>query len=150
MNFHIKKLAILLLITGGVTGCASESSKIKATYVSPLKYNSYDCSQMEQEYARVLQQAGITYKQQDDIASNDSAAMAIGMILFWPALFFIDNDDQREEVARMKGELNAIEQSAIIKKCAQLSKDLQEMRAEEQKRREEKRKEDLESDNENL
>jgi len=47
--------------------------------------------------------------------------MGVGLILFWPALFFIDNDDMREQVAQLKGEVNAVEQASIQKKCTMLS-----------------------------
>lgn len=100
-----------------LAGCASHSDKIDAAYISPLKYNSYTCSQLEQEYARVAQRSSIVNGQQDDIASNDAVAMGVGMVLFWPALFFIDSDDKKEEVARLKGEHNAIEQIAIQREC---------------------------------
>ena len=54
---------------------------------------------------------------QDKTASNDSVAMGVGLVLFWPALFFIDSSDQKVEVARLKGEFDALEQAAIQKKC---------------------------------
>ena len=38
-------------------------------------------------------------------------------LLFWPTLFLIDNDDMREQVALIKGQLNAIQESAIHKGC---------------------------------
>jgi len=50
-------------------------------------------------------------------ANNDAAAFAVGMILFWPALFFMANGDQREELARLKGEHDALQQSAVQKNC---------------------------------
>ncbi len=59
-------------------------------------------------------------KAQDDIAGNDSVAMGVGLVLFWPALFLIDSDDKKEEVSRLKGEVKAIDQSAIQKNCSTL------------------------------
>jgi hypothetical protein len=38
-------------------------------------------------------------------------------LLFWPTLFLIDNDYMREQVALIKGQLNAIQESAIQKGC---------------------------------
>lgn len=55
---------------------------------------------------------------QDKKAENDAAAMAVGMILFWPALFFIKGDSETAaEVSRLKGEMEAIEQASIAKNC---------------------------------
>ena len=38
-------------------------------------------------------------------------------LLFWPTLFLIGNDDMREQVAFIKGQQNAIQESAIRKSC---------------------------------
>ena len=86
-------------------GCADKSSEISATYVSPLAYKSYDCDQLEQEYLRLQRRGSEIMKSQDDTASDDSVAMGVGLVLFWPALFFIYSDDAREEVGRIKGEV---------------------------------------------
>jgi hypothetical protein len=41
-----------------------------------------------------------------------------GVIVFWPALFFIGGDKQNAaELARLKGEMDAVEQASIRKKC---------------------------------
>ena len=68
-------------------------------------------------------------KQQDDVASNDNVAMGVGLVLFWPALFFIDNDDMREQVAQLKGEVDAVEQAAVQKKCGSVSSAISKARA---------------------
>ena len=104
-----------------MSGCADKAASIQANYVSPLAYNSYDCESLEQEYARLVRKSQSMNKQQDDVASNDGIATGVGMILFWPALFFIDNDDMREEVAQLKGEVIAVEQASVRKKCMSLS-----------------------------
>jgi hypothetical protein len=113
--------ALSLLFVVLISACADKSSSIQASYVSPLAYNSYDCSALEQEYARLVRKSQSINKQQDDIASNDSVATGVGLILFWPALFFIDNDDLREQVAQLKGEVDAVEQAAIQKNCSSVS-----------------------------
>jgi hypothetical protein len=45
--------------------------------------------------------------------------MAVGLVLFWPALFFLEGGDGPEaaEYACLKGEVDALEQVAIQKKC---------------------------------
>lgn len=51
-------------------------------------------------------------------ADGDTTATAVGVILFWPALFFIDGDSpQAQEYARLKGEFDALEQAGISKEC---------------------------------
>lgn len=122
------KYGAVALATLFLAGCASKSNNIEAAYVSPMKYNSYECSQMEQEYARVLQKSSSVNKDQDRISSNDAVATGVGVVLFWPALFFIDSDDRREEVAQLKGELDAIEQATIQKNCTDLNSQIQDDR----------------------
>jgi hypothetical protein len=39
------------------------------------------------------------------------------LVLFWPALFFIAGSDNAEELGRLKGEYEALQQAAIAKKC---------------------------------
>ena len=52
-------------------------------------------------------------------ADNDSAQMAIGLIIFWPALFFLEGGDGADaaEFSRLKGEFEALEQVSIHKSC---------------------------------
>lgn len=51
-------------------------------------------------------------------ASDDSAQMGVGLILFWPTLFFLDGDTpQATEYERLKGEFDAIEKAAVRKDC---------------------------------
>jgi hypothetical protein len=54
---------------------------------------------------------------QDNQASNDGAALGVGLILFWPALFFMIGKDQEVELGRLKGEYEALEVTAIQKEC---------------------------------
>jgi hypothetical protein len=45
-------------------------------------------------------------------------ATGVGIVLFWPALFFIKGEGASAgEVARLKGEMDAIEQASIRKNC---------------------------------
>ena len=44
--------------------------------------------------------------------------MGVGLVLFWPALFFIKgNDEKAGELARVRGEMEAIQQASIEKNC---------------------------------
>lgn len=112
----------LLLIVSGValvSACATHPDKIAASSVSPLAYQDYNCKQISQEIPRVEREAAQLYGQLDKTASDDSAQMAVGMVLFWPALFFLEGGDgpQAAEYARLKGEREALEKTAIEKGC---------------------------------
>jgi len=99
-------------------GCASQSKDIGAAYVSPIQYKDYTCRQIREELARVTTRAHQLAGQVDENATGDAVAMGVGLILFWPALFFIDGDGtEAQEYARLKGEREALEQAAIRKDC---------------------------------
>ncbi len=102
-----------------MAGCASSPDKIQASYVSPLQYKDYDCDQIAGELERVSRRANELYGSLKKTSDNDNAQMAVGMILFWPALFFLEGGDGPEaaEYGRLKGERDALEKVAIQKKC---------------------------------
>jgi hypothetical protein len=102
-----------------VGACAKGSNEISASYVSPYQYDSYTCPQLADEGQRVSRRAGEVAGVQDQKATGDAVATTVGVIVFWPALFFLKgNDQQTAELARLRGELEAIEQVSIRKKCA--------------------------------
>ena len=44
--------------------------------------------------------------------------MGVGLVLFWPAMFMIKgNDEKTAELARVRGEMEAIQQASIEKNC---------------------------------
>lgn len=101
-----------------VSACADKSDSISAAYVSPTKYSALNCTQLRAEAAAVSQRARIAIKEQDQKASNDAAAAAVGAILFWPALFMIKGDGASSAaVAQLKGEMQAIEAVNRARNC---------------------------------
>jgi len=66
----------------------------------------------------VSARAAIANGAQDQKATGDAVATGVGVVLFWPALFFIKGDAaSAQEVAQLKGDMDAIEQANIQKKC---------------------------------
>lgn len=112
-----RTLAAGIVAAIGITGCASKSENITAAYVSPLTYQSYSCPQLREEATRVSARAVQVTGAQDQKATNDAVATGVGIILFWPALLFIKGDATAAEVARLKGEMDAIEQASVQKRC---------------------------------
>ncbi|NBX66157.1 MAG: hypothetical protein EBQ96_04090 [Proteobacteria bacterium] len=123
----MRKITLLVVACVLLSACAQKSDKIQAAYVSPLQYQDYSCQQIRGEISRVGRKMSEVAGVQDKTASNDAAAMGIGMVLFWPALFFIDSTDQRVELGRLKGEFDALEQAAIQKECA-VAKEIDDIR----------------------
>ena len=92
--------------------------KFRQHIISPLQYQDYSCKQISAELQRVSSRAQQVANDVNRNADGDTAAMAAGLILFWPALFFIDGDSpQAQEYGRLKGEYDALEQAGIKKNC---------------------------------
>lgn len=101
-----------------VAGCAKDADQVSATYVSPIVYDNYTCPQLGEEAQRVSSRAAQSAGVQDQKATNDKVAMGVGLVVFWPALLFTKgNDENTAELARLKGQMEAIEQASIKKKC---------------------------------
>ena len=101
-----------------LVGCASSPDKISAAYVSPIQYSGYDCDQIRAELVRVSGRVREVAGAQKQQANSDAIAMGVGLVLFWPALFFLaGGNDRKEELSRLKGEYDALEQAAIQKGC---------------------------------
>ena len=44
-------------------------------------------------------------------------ALGVGQMLLWATLFFMAGGDKSEQLGRLKGEYDALEQVAVLKKC---------------------------------
>lgn len=100
-----------------MSGCATRPENISGAYVSPLTYQNYDCEQIRSELARVSRKVAELTGSQRKAANRDAVAMGVGLVIFWPALFFLMGSDKKEELARLKGEYEALQEAAIQKKC---------------------------------
>lgn len=100
-------------------GCASNPDKIDAAYVSPLKYDDYDCQQIAMEMDYVGQRTNELYQRLKAERKADNAQMGVGLVLFWPALFFLEGGDGPEatEYAQLKGDFEALRVNSVQKRC---------------------------------
>ena len=112
------KLLPWLVVSVCVVGCAESAKDIPTQYVSPLTYEDYNCKQIGGELERLTRRVNELAYQVDKRASNDSAKMTVGLILFWPTLFFINgNGPEAQEYGRLKGEYETLEKVSIQKEC---------------------------------
>jgi len=117
-----------------LSACASDPNEVSATYVSPTVYQSHSCDQIGEEMRRINAEVSRLTGVQEDKATGDAVATTVGVVLFWPALFFIDGDDEQTyELSRLKGEHDALRQAAITKDCSDLNEALAEAEAESSK-----------------
>jgi len=112
------KLGLIAIFAVMLSACATSPNKIAAQYVSPTQYKDYDCDELGAEMSRVSRRVSALQGSLDKEASEDKVAMGVGLVLFWPALFFIDGDSpEGAEYARLKGEFEAMQTMSRQKKC---------------------------------
>jgi len=98
-------------------GCATKAANVTAQYVSPVQFSNLNCDQVREELVRISRRVREVSGQQDRKANNDALATGVGIVLFWPALFFLMTDDHATELGRLKGEYEALELVAKEKQC---------------------------------
>ncbi|WP_262029941.1 hypothetical protein [Microvirga sp. Mcv34] len=109
-------LATALSLTAA--GCASRSEDVAAAYVSPMAYSSYSCRELGMEAQRVSAAAAAAAGAQDSSRTKDVVATTAAVVVFWPAAFFVGgNGAQTAELARLKGQMQAVEEASIQKRC---------------------------------
>ena len=116
-----------------LSGCATPANKITASYVSPMQYAGYDCEQIQAEMGRLSNKIREVAGIQDKKATADGWCTGIGLILFWPAFFFMMGGDKKAELESLKGQYDALEQASIQKKCPFIQ-DVEKARAEAQQK----------------
>jgi len=121
----MNKSVLSAMMAGGVlllAGCASQPKDIQVQSVSSIAYDGYNCTQVGTEMSRVNDRITGLYAQLKSKADNDAAAMVVGMVLFWPALFLLEGGDGAEasEYGRLRGEMDALQQAGVRKSCEAL------------------------------
>lgn len=108
--------AIVLSLT--MVGCASRADNIAAAYVSPTAYQGLSCKQISREVQDTSARAAAAAGVQNQKATGDAVAMTVGLVVFWPALFFMSGDGApAAEVSRLKGEMTALEAASRRNNC---------------------------------
>jgi|SRR5262249_11258920 len=114
-----KQIIAAVAVAAMVGACASKSSDITAAYISPISYQNYTCQQLAQEAQAVSTRAAQVAGAQDQKRSNDQVATGIAIVVFWPAAFLVGGDGPTAaELSQLKGQMVAIEQASIQKRCA--------------------------------
>ena len=138
MKRQCRAVISICIVMSFLTACATRPRQIKDTYVSPLQYQEHSCDQIRQEYVRVNRKIIEVTEKQDRTADKDAAGLIIGAFIFWPAVFLVLGGDKENELARLKGESQAMEIMSMQKKC-DITQEVQEAR-EQRKKYDKKRK----------
>ncbi len=112
------KLSSIAVIAVLMASCAKSADNIEASYVSPLNYRGYSCSQIAEEMKRISARATKLAGVVDSNATNDGVATAVAVVVFFPAAFFIKgNGHEAAEYAKIKGEIDTLDKIAQKKGC---------------------------------
>ncbi len=116
------KKAFLAVTIAATFGCASQPESIDAQYVSRVPYQGYNCDQLRAEADHINSKAQSLYNKLNAEADGDAAQMAVGLVLFWPALFFLEGGDGADAAsyATMKGQMEAVQEVAHGKACGKM------------------------------
>ncbi|MCB1739847.1 MAG: hypothetical protein KDK91_05720 [Gammaproteobacteria bacterium] len=107
--------AVMLTALAG-SGCALPPDAIAPAYSTTYSYRSFDCQSIDVEIEWLNQRLLAVSQKQQLHAARDAAALGAGFF-FWPALFLLQDGDRSEELGRLKGAFDALEQVAIEKDC---------------------------------
>ena len=120
MKKRLSNTLLALVAVSMLGGCASKSTKISAAYVSPNEYASLSCVALEREMRDISQRVATITGQVDKEASADAWQMGLGLVLFWPALFFLEGGDGalQSEYSLLKGKYEAVSKQYNRKGCA--------------------------------
>lgn len=111
MNGRILLPAALAAISLGA--CAKAPESIAPSYVSEIPYQSYTCTQLGQERARLEQAYATTAKAQNDARTGD----AWGVFLIGMPTSSLSGGNVAAEVASLKGQMTAVDKTIITKNC---------------------------------
>jgi hypothetical protein len=96
-----------------LVGCAKSPDSIQASYISEVGYLSWTCAQLGEETHRLSSALGTASAQQERARGNDIA----GVILIGLPVSSLSGDNIAPEIARLKGEQEAVRKALIRKNC---------------------------------
>jgi hypothetical protein len=114
---YLKSIATVLGATIALSGCASKPSDIPPSYTSKFEYKDYNCEQMVEEAQRISDRANDANGMQKRQRTRDQINSTVGVVFLFPVSFlFVQGDGPKAvEVAKLKGQMDALEQASIVK-----------------------------------
>ena len=101
-----------------IAACAPRPESIQGTYTPTAVYENLSCEQLVAEAQTVSNRAHDAAGLEQRHRVEDTVAVAAGVVIFWPALFFTHGADATAaQVAQLRGEMEAIESASNAKNC---------------------------------
>jgi hypothetical protein len=97
-----------------VSACAKSPESIAPSYVSEVGFQSWNCNQLGEESNRLSAALSRASAQQENARTNDT----VGVLLIGLPVSSLSGDNIAPEIARLKGETEAVRKVSINKSCA--------------------------------
>ena len=108
----LTKLAIAFAVIAATSGCATRPESISASYISHEKYMGKDCTNLTLDMSNARSELAKFSSMQDSKANLDAATVFFVLV---PASKL--SGDHAADVAKFKGEVEAIETALIKSNC---------------------------------
>lgn len=101
------------------SGCATNQNADFKPYTSPLKYANDDCRTLKDKAEAVDTEIRQLFPSAGPRTGQNTAAIGVGLFVFWPAFFLIQDTDSANSLAytRLRGDMDAISKVATHNSC---------------------------------
>lgn len=111
-----RSTALILALSISLAGCAGREARPVAS-TNPTD-SAFDCAGITREFEANERQITSTVKERSDAQGKNIVLGATGVLLFWPALFFMDpKSPERVEIDALRNRNNVLTSIAKSKGC---------------------------------
>lgn len=103
----------VVAVAAALGACAKSPESISASYVSEVGYQAWTCQQLSEETLRLSSAYAVAAQQQEKARTND----VVGVILIGLPVSSMSGDNIAPEIARLKGEQEAVRKAMVVKNC---------------------------------
>ena len=112
------QLLLTAAIALSLSACSTAPDKVHAAYVPASVYQDYTCDELASQAREINTKSIQAHHTLDQAHKNDGVAVAVGALVFWPALLFLaTSNEDPTAYASLKGNAIAVQESQIAKKC---------------------------------
>lgn len=112
MTINIRSYVATLTLLS-LVGCAKSPESIAPSYISDVGYQSWQCKQLAEEDQRLAAALSTASAQQKNARTNDT----VGVLLIGLPVSSMSGDNIAPEIARLKGEREAVNRAMKAKSC---------------------------------
>ncbi|WP_245427728.1 hypothetical protein [Pleomorphomonas carboxyditropha] len=112
----MRKISVVIVVAmaAALGGCAKSPESIAPSYISEVGYQAWSCPQLSEETLRLSSAYATAAQQQEKARTND----VVGVILIGLPVSSLSGDNIAPEIARLKGEQEAVRKAMVLKNCA--------------------------------